>query len=846
MALVVKDRVRETSTTSGTGSLTLNGAVTGFQSFSAIGDGNTTYYTIVDAGTGVWEVGIGIYTSATTSLSRDTVLESSSGGSLVNFGSNLKDVFVTYPAERSIYTDAAGTAITPATASVLGVASGGTGQSTYTDGQLLIGNSTGNTLAKSTLTAGTGISITNGSGSITVAATNNGDVVGPASSTDNAIARFDSTTGKIIQNSGVIVDDSNNVTGVVGQTMSGNLNFSSTSQRIIGDFSNATVANRVMFQTSTVNGNTVLSAIPNGTGTITQLAAYGGSDPANAQVFRFDNRGGTESRIESTFAGTPASGTYLPMTFYTGGGERMRVDTSGNVGIGTSSPTNRLTVVNSANTGTATDNVNIEVTSTNRNSSITLNGNASHSGNVIFADGGVEQGRIGYTNSTDTMFFNVNGAERMRIDNIGRVSIGTPTPASNVLQTLQFDNGTINTATVATAYGVSPSAVYRNAGGTAASPSASSNNPMNIVGGTTSDGTTFFNTISVTGVIESTPTSGSHPTALTFSTTPSGSTSRVQRMVITSGGNVGIGDAAPGVKFVVSGAGFNGGSANFVSTNSGNGIQVTGVNGAGINDSAFLALADQTNNAFIGLTGTNAIAGALRFATAGSERMRIHSGGNVSIGGTSNIWRFDINNTFGTGPIGGFYTDVAQNAYFGGSPANWRSRNGGPGMIIQHGGGSSSLAFYSIQMASNAITDAANTVLTLATAFYIDNVGKIYCVPTYNNTSGAAANMGIDASGTLYRSTSSRKYKTEITSAVHGLADLMKLRSVTYKGTAKMDGDTVFGGLIAEEVHDAGLTEFVQYAEDGTPDALAYGNMVALCVKAIQELKAELDSLKGN
>ena len=73
MALVVKDRVRETSTTSGTGSLTLAGAVTGFQSFSAIGDGNTTYYTIVDAGTGAWEVGIGTYTSSTTSLSRDEV-----------------------------------------------------------------------------------------------------------------------------------------------------------------------------------------------------------------------------------------------------------------------------------------------------------------------------------------------------------------------------------------------------------------------------------------------------------------------------------------------------------------------------------------------------------------------------------------------------------------------------------------------------------------------------------------------------------------------------------------------------------------------------------------------------
>jgi hypothetical protein len=91
---------------------------------------------------------------------------------------------------------------------VVPVSAGGTGQTSYTDGQLLIGNSTGNTLAKSTLTAGTGISITNGAGAITISATGGtGDVVGPASATDNAIARFDTTTGKLIQNSVATISD---------------------------------------------------------------------------------------------------------------------------------------------------------------------------------------------------------------------------------------------------------------------------------------------------------------------------------------------------------------------------------------------------------------------------------------------------------------------------------------------------------------------------------------------------------------------------------------------------------------------------------------------------------------
>jgi hypothetical protein len=102
MALVLADRVQETTTTVGTGTVTLAGAVTGFQSFSAIGNGNTTYYTI--SGGSEWEVGIGTYTSSGTTLSRTTVLASSNSGSLVNFSAGSKNVFVTYPAKRSAMT----------------------------------------------------------------------------------------------------------------------------------------------------------------------------------------------------------------------------------------------------------------------------------------------------------------------------------------------------------------------------------------------------------------------------------------------------------------------------------------------------------------------------------------------------------------------------------------------------------------------------------------------------------------------------------------------------------------------------------------------------------------------
>jgi hypothetical protein len=105
MPLVLKDRVKETSTTTGTGTLTLGGAATGFQSFAVIGNGNTTYYAIFDRTSQDWEVGVGTYTASGTTLSRDTVLESSNSGSLVNFGAGTKDVFCTYPAEKAVTLD---------------------------------------------------------------------------------------------------------------------------------------------------------------------------------------------------------------------------------------------------------------------------------------------------------------------------------------------------------------------------------------------------------------------------------------------------------------------------------------------------------------------------------------------------------------------------------------------------------------------------------------------------------------------------------------------------------------------------------------------------------------------
>lgn len=147
MALVLADRVQETTDTTGTGTVTLAGAVSGYQSFAAIGNANTTYYTIT-SGT-AWEVGLGTYTSAGTTLARTTILASSAAGAAITLAGT-SNVFATYPAEKSVNQDASGNVNIGQSASAL--QSGGTGITLY-----------GTSYAEiKFINSGTGTSITDG------------------------------------------------------------------------------------------------------------------------------------------------------------------------------------------------------------------------------------------------------------------------------------------------------------------------------------------------------------------------------------------------------------------------------------------------------------------------------------------------------------------------------------------------------------------------------------------------------------------------------------------------------------------------------------------------------------
>ena len=107
MALVINNRVRETTSTTGTGAVTLAGAVDGFQTFAAgIGNSNTTYYAISLNTANEWEVGLGTLNGDSSTLTRTTVLESSNSDSAVDFSAGSKEVFCTLPSEKAVYLDA--------------------------------------------------------------------------------------------------------------------------------------------------------------------------------------------------------------------------------------------------------------------------------------------------------------------------------------------------------------------------------------------------------------------------------------------------------------------------------------------------------------------------------------------------------------------------------------------------------------------------------------------------------------------------------------------------------------------------------------------------------------------
>ena len=271
-------------------------------------------------------------------------------------------------------------------------------------------------------------------------------------------------------------------------------------------------------------------------------------------------------------------------------------------------------------------------------------------------------------------------------------------------------------------------------------------------------------------------------------------TASTAALTIDASQNVGIGTASPAAKLDITNGGIK------VSTGGYN-LTMQGSTSAGTLNGLFIAgvprVTDDTGtfeNTYIGCGASvgNIIfqQGSSSTTSSNTERMRLDSSGSFMIGTTSPGGRLTV----------------------AGSDSS-----------------SSNNALYVKNSSSSAL-------------FYVRDDGWINLgnasVSPYNNTTGNGANMYIATDASVQRSTSSLKYKTDVVDARFGLADVLKLRAVNYKSKNPADGDKVFGGLIAEEVEEAGLTEFVIHAQDGTPDALNYSNMVSLAFKAIQEQQA--------
>jgi|TARA_R100000935_G_scaffold58072_2_gene93766 hypothetical protein len=157
MALVFKDRVKQVTTTTGTGTVTLAGVSDGFQAFTVIGNTNTTYYTIVSGDN--WETGRGTYTLSGTTLSRDTVLESSNSGSKISL-SGESEVFCTYPATKAVAQDLNNVATAPQF-----VASNGIYQNSNTVNTNITFETNNNGMSAGPVTVASGITVTVPSGS---------------------------------------------------------------------------------------------------------------------------------------------------------------------------------------------------------------------------------------------------------------------------------------------------------------------------------------------------------------------------------------------------------------------------------------------------------------------------------------------------------------------------------------------------------------------------------------------------------------------------------------------------------------------------------------------------------
>ena len=408
MPLVLADRVNETTTTTSTGTLTLAGAVSGYQSFAVIGNGNTTYYTIVHQTANEWEVGIGTYTSSGTTLARNTVLASSNSGSLVNFSAGTKFVFCDYPAGRAVYLDTATNVTIPGLTLSGGTANGVlylNGSKVATSGSALTFN--GTTLVSPDITDS---SLT--SGRVTYAGTG-GNFVDSANLTFNGttLVAADFTDSSLTSDRVVFSGAGGNLSDSSSLTWNGTgLGVGTSSAGVLLDV-RSSIGSTPGFNNNVARFLSTATAAVGVGGAI----VFGGKTGNLTADYAFAGlQGVKESATASNYAGSLLFLTQNSVGS-TSLSEHMRLLSTGDFGIGTAAPNYKLDVRGTIATGNGTVRMALSSTA---------------------ADG------ITGTLSNHGLFFYTNNTARGYFDTSGNLGLGTTTSRGD----LDVSSGATTTA----------------------------------------------------------------------------------------------------------------------------------------------------------------------------------------------------------------------------------------------------------------------------------------------------------------------------------------------------------------------------------------------------------------